>query len=229
MTQQPGQDSENLQQIHQGWQYQQPQTPQQPQQVMWTAPTPPNGPVSIEQFEPPHRKRQLLLALVAAALAVGLLLWGISRVLKDEIPLPSSTSTHSKTPNANTAKPRTATTTNTQGRSLAWVDKKTDSAGTWEILEEKWEGNTVIVKVKISSTKGTIHPRFFIISNANSSKQYLPDTSATAQRPSLEDAGLDAGTSLTGYLTFHTEERSAATLIFGSTTKNATSGLLLNG
>ena len=230
MTQQPGQDSENLQQIHQGWQYQQPQTPQQPQQVMWTVPpTPPTGPISIEQFEPPHRKRQLLLALIAAALAVGLLLWGISRVLTNDVPLPSSTPTSSKTTRTNTTYPRTTTTMSPQGRSLAWVDTKTNSAGNWEILEEKWENNTVIVKVKISCDKGTIHPKFFIISNTNSSKQYTPDTSPNAQYPNLEDAGLEAGASLIGYLTFRTEERSAATLIFGSTTRNATSGLLLNG
>lgn len=177
------------------------------------------APVSIEQFEEPRTRKGILLALLAAVAIAALVVFAVMRF--------SLTSPATPTSSTSNAQPQPSSTRTPSARGSVWMSDVRDASGYWEILDEKWSGNKVTLKIRMEVDKGSTPLMFFVISNGNTGDQWVADDAGVPQ-PNLQGAKVSAGDKIDGYVQI-TMPRQQATLIMGSSSRNAISGLIING
>lgn len=198
----------------------QPGVPSQPGWGPAPKPAPQPTSVSIDDFKPRSRLGQLL-GLIAALAALALIAWGVFMATRPD-DAPRAAATPSSTRPAATPNPtRTPSAT-----SKEWVDERSNSAGWWSVVDQTRSGDTLHVKIILECDRGEVPLRFFAFSNGTMSNNYRAETGPVAREPNLEGVRLKAGQRLEGWVTL-TMPPTEATLIMGTSTSNAISGMLL--
>ena len=154
-------------------------------------------PVDINAYAPPRRTAGWLWFLLAGAVALGVVLGAL--FLRPTAPVPAPTPTPSASAGATSADP---------GMPFN-MPNDTASKGRWEILEQRWEGDSLVVKVRVSCDVGTVSYGFVAFSNA-STEVYEP--APGAPDPEIGRGYLRFNESIDGYLRIDMP-RGPATLI----------------
>lgn len=142
-------------------------------------------PVDINAYAPPRRTAGWVWFLLAGAVALGVVLAALFMRPTATVPTPSPTP--SPTAGATSAAPGMPFT----------MPHDTASQGRWEIIERTWEGNAVILRVRVTCDTGNVSYGFVAFSNAGT-EVYEPVTGAPD--PEIGMGYLRGGESIEGYL-----------------------------
>lgn len=210
-------------QTHQTW------TPQ-PQQP-FTPPSQPHDPgspfqrvehrsVSIQDFQQPHSRRPLWLGLLVL-LAVGAILLAMFRFGGSS---PSAPATPTPTPApASPTTPAPVPSSMAPTRSVPFVNDNDHTAGTFEIVDYKWNGGALILSVKVTMDKGSQTLGFFALDNATTT-DYDPDVVAGT----LDGRQVTAGETVTGIVQF-TKDQGTTTVFFTDSRGRQVAALKVSG
>ncbi len=97
--------------------------------------------------------------------------------------------------------------------------------GRWEVLEQRWNGDELIVRVRVTADKGTVSYGFVAFSN-NGSEVYDPTPGGPT--PELDTGRLNAGKSAEGYVRIEMPQ-GPATLILTTQAGRQMSALPISG
>lgn len=170
-------------------------------------------PVDINAYAPPKRPGGAgwFIGLGVAVLAIVLAVVFLRPSAPSPVPVPS---------------PSQSSATSASGPGMPFTAPGVSgNEGRWEVLEQRWNGDELILRVKVSADKGTISYGFVAFSNAGTSV-YKPVPGGP--QPELSTGRLSAGGSAEGYVMIDMP-KGPATLILTTQAGNQISALPING
>lgn len=142
----------------------------------------------IVQFTSPKSRLPLIVSI--AVLTVLALVVGIGLFWHPEPPLAT---TMPPTASAASARPSRDPYT------IEFTGADEGSAGTWSLLDQRWDGDKLTVKVKVSCVKGPMSYGFYVFETSTSS---IIEPTTGGPSPELTTGNIDPGSSAEGYVTF---------------------------
>lgn len=171
---------------------------------------------NISQYRPPRRRAGWLIAVLVAALVVGLGVTAWKVTNEPQLAAPSATPSDDaddpSTPDPNsTVAPsmpgHTPTGSPSPTQSTPFVAHNGEVKGTWRIDSTQWHQDEVVLTVSITVSQGTLDDYSFFMMTDDNAAVNRPETSSDPR--DISTGTVEQGRTVTGTLTIATQRKNS--------------------